>query len=140
MKYIFTCFCTVTKQITVVIKNKIYLATEHIRNRGLVGFAALVLVGQQFYRLFFNQMVNYTLLHYSTMNANYWSILYSHWCSFREPSFLKTHDLSLIHYKRTLPHCTTTYRSVHSTISTQHANSIHYALLAHRAPMSKNCL
>jgi len=45
------------------------LATKHIKNRGLVSFAALVLVGQQFYRLFLNPMVDYTL-RYSTMNAN----------------------------------------------------------------------
>jgi len=48
---------------------KTYLTTKHIKNRGLVGFAALVLFGQQFYRLALNQMVNYTL-HCSTMNAN----------------------------------------------------------------------
>jgi len=45
------------------------LAATHIKNRGLVGFAALFLVGQQFYRVFLNPAVNYTL-HNSTMNAN----------------------------------------------------------------------
>jgi len=40
------------------------LVTKPIQNRGLVGFAALVLVGQQFYRLFLKPMVDYKLQFY----------------------------------------------------------------------------
>jgi len=36
-------------------------AKQIIKNRGLIGFVALVPVGQQFYRLVLNTVINYTV-------------------------------------------------------------------------------
>jgi len=107
------------------------LEIKHIKiEASSVCSTCTLLVGQQFYRLVLNPNGELAALQHYECELVY-TLLSVIQCPRTYCSFLKAYDLSFAHFQSqtNTTHCTTTCRSVHSTINTQTAQGCQICFL-----------